>query len=220
MSNCEQNKDKQSLSPISLTRQLHDGEISAANLTKESRITCVEYLTSEGYSSAQVAEILKVSTRTIYRDKKCVRDRNAVACSPDFTAKQVGQLMFTANQAVGNLTRLIKEKDCPSNVRVDAIYKTWTIIKELSQMLQSIGYMPNATLNIRADINHHLCEPPSFEQLKSGIELLESAVEQGSVCDEQIVQQIAELRALMQRSSIAGDIKDINNNITEADEND
>jgi len=85
----------------------------------------------------------------IQRIRKFQRDSN---CSP--AAKIEGekgcfqitndlaerlQLMFTANQAVENLTRLIKEKDCPSNVRTDAIHKTWTTIKELSQMLQSIG---------------------------------------------------------------------------------
>jgi predicted DNA-binding ribbon-helix-helix protein len=68
-----QNSNKPALSPISLIKQLRDGKISGANLTQESRIACVEYLTSEGYSAAQIAEILNVSLRTIYRDRESVR---------------------------------------------------------------------------------------------------------------------------------------------------
>jgi hypothetical protein len=140
--------------------------------------------------------------------------------SAEFTAKQIGQLMHRATQAVENLTRLFKEQNCPANVRADAIQKTWIITKELSQMLQSIGYLPNAALNIRADFNHNICEPPGFKQLISEVEILERSLEQSSVCDEKAVEMIAELKSSLSRSSISSIIKHMQSNIKEIKEND
>jgi len=220
MSRKTDTSDSLPVSPISLVKAVQSGQIGAKSLPKEHRQTCVEYLTNEGYSSGEISEILKVSPRTIRRDRERIRQDNAVILDADFTGRHIGLLVQRSQHAVENLTRLFKEKNCPANVRADAIQKTWTITKELSQMLQSIGYLPNAALNVRTDFNHNICEPPGFEQLISEVETLERSLEQSNVCDEKAVEMITELKSLLSRSSFSSIIKHIQTNIMEIKEND
>jgi uncharacterized protein (UPF0147 family) len=220
MSDSEQNVNKPILSPISLIKQLRDGKISAANLTNESRIACVEYLTGEGLKKCEISELLKVSTRTVYRDLKQIRKENAIIRDPEFVAQHVGELEKRCSSAISNLLKIQNDKNCPYKVKVDAQHKTWLIFKEYTQTLQSISYLPNAATEIRASVDHNFGEPPSFDEITHELSILKASTKEAGNTDEKITQKISRLEELILRSSASNIIKHVKSEIVEENKND
>ncbi len=220
MSDSEQNVNKIILSPISLIKQLRDGKIFAADLTKESRIACVEYLNGEGLKKCEIAELLKISTRTIYRDLAQIRKENAISLDPEFVAQHVGELKKRCSSAISNLLRIQNEKKCSYKVKVDAIYKTWLIYKKYTQTLQSLYYLPNSATEIRASVDHNLVEPPSSDEITHDLSILKASVKEDGIMDEKITQMFSDLEGLIQRSSASSIIKHVKSKIVEENKND
>jgi len=207
-------------SPISLVKAIRNNVIPAKALTREPRQTCVEYLGSEGYSTGEIAEILKVHPRTIRRDREDIRERNAVSIDPDFIARHVGQLLQRAQHAISSLTRISREKDCPYAVKVKAIKETWRISKELTEALQSVGYLPNIPKELGVELRHGLCEPPGRDEITRELDMLRASTEEAGITDEQITQTIRALEGLVARSSASRIIKHIQSKTKQEDEDD
>lgn len=193
------NESVESPSAITLVRDLRNGKISASALSKESRQTCVEYLGNEGYSAVEIAEVLKVSTRTVHRDRDSIRAENAISKDPELVDQQAGQLVQHAEQAIQRLRKIAREKDCPAAVRVDAVRGTWAVIKELTELLQRLGYLPTATQQVRADLTHHLDEPPSIDQMRLEIESLGLIIKQSGSEDKELREQLAVFETVLKQ---------------------
>ena len=220
MSDSEQNVNKLILSPISLIKQLRDGKISAADLTKESKIACVEYLNGEGLKKCEIAELLKISARTVYRDLAQIRKENAISLDAEFVAEHVGELKKRCSSAISNLLRIQNEKNCPYKVKVDALYKTWLIFKEYTQILQSLYYLPNSATEIRASVDHNFGEPPSFDEITHDLSILKASMKDVGIPDEKITQMLSGTEGLIQRSSASNIIKHVKSEIVEENRND
>lgn len=196
-------------SPITLVRDLQSGKISASSLSTEARQVCVEYLGNEGYSVGEIAEVLKISIRTIHRDRDQIKAAHAVGFTPDIAEQQVGQLVQHADQAVQRLRRIAREKDCPHAARVEAVRGTWTVVKELTELLQHLGYLPTAAHQIRADLTHHIDEPPSFDQMQMEVARLELLIEQGDKTDEKTMHIFTELKTTLKQFAMSTQIKQL-----------
>jgi len=220
MNDSEKNVNKLILSPISQIKQLRDGKISAADLTKESRIACVEYLNGEGLKRCEIAELLKVAPRTVYRDLAQIRKENAISLDAEFVAQHVGELTKRCSSAISNLLKIQNDKKCPYKVKVDAIHKTWLIFKECTQTLQSLYYLPNAATEIRASVDHNFGEPPSFDEITHDLSMLKASMREAGIPDEKITQMLSVPEGLIQRSSASSIIKHVKSKIVEENKND
>lgn len=220
MSDSEKNVNKLILSPISLIKQLRDGKISAAALTKESEIACVEYLDGEGLKRWAIAELLKISTRTVYRDLAQIRKENAISLDAEFVAQHVGELNKRCSSAISNLLKIQNDKKCPYKFKVDAIYKTWIIFKEYTLTLQSLSYLPNGATEIRASVDHNFGEPPSFDEITDDLRILKASMKEAGIPDEKITQMLSVPEGLIQRSSASNIIKQVKSKIVEENKND
>lgn len=220
MSDSEKNVNKPILSPISLIRQLRDGKISAADLTKEPRIACVEYLNGEGLKKCKIAELLKTSTRTVYRDLAQIRKENAISLDAEFVAQHVGELKKRCSSAISNLLKIQNDKKCPYKFKVDAIHKTCIIFKEFTQILPSLYYLPNAATEIRASVDHNFRAPPSFGEITHDLSMLKASMREAGIPDEKITQMLSVPEGLIQRSSASSIIKHVKSKIVEENKND
>lgn len=162
-----------SASPIALIRDLQAKTLDPSSLDAESRRTCVEHLTAEGYGAAEVAEVLKVSPRTVYRDLEEVRAANALQRTPGLVDELSGELLQQARQSIGRLRRISRERDCPHSVKVEAERSAWTVAREATETMQRLGILPTAAHEIRADLTHRLEGPPDFRELETQAEALE-----------------------------------------------
>ena len=166
------------LSPMSLVRKLHEGALAPSSVAPDSRRGCVEYLTNEGYCAEEIAEIFKVSSRTINRDRSAIRESHAVTRDPALVSFQVGQLLQQADLAIQRLRRISKEAACPPSAKVDAELGAWTVARELVEALQSLGYLPTAAQELRADMTHRLGAPQSVAQTLAELKELRLLLEQ------------------------------------------
>jgi len=212
--------NEETRSPITLVRDLQSGRISATSLSTEARLVCVEYLGNEGYSVGEIAEVLKISIRTVHRDREQIKAAHAVSFTPDMVEQQVGQLVQHADQAIQRLRRIAREKNCPPAARVEAVRGTWTVVKELTELLQSLGYMPTAAHQIRADLTHHIDEPPSFDQMQMEVARLELLIEQGDKPDEKTRQVFTELKTTLKQFAMSTQIKQLTDALGEGGDRD
>ncbi len=193
-------------SPITLIRELQSGTLSPTALTHETRRACVEHLTAEGYSVAEVAEFLKVSTRTVSRDLALIREVNAIEQDPALGGQFVGELMAQARQSIARLRRITRERDCPHATRVEAERSAWTIIRELGEILQRLGYLPTAAQEIHADLTHRLEAPPSLEELQGQFETMQRVLREVKG-DDVAKALLAPIQADLARSSASEKIR-------------
>ena len=162
-------KTKTLPSPITLLRDIQKGDLLAMTLSVEARRACVEHMHLEGYSVGEVAEILKVSSRTIRRDLAEIRASNAVERNPALVGQMVGHLFGQAEQTVSRLRRIGRDRECPHAARVEAERFSWTVIKELIETLQGLGYLPTSAKEVHADVTHRNVDALSHEELHAEI---------------------------------------------------
>lgn len=166
----------ESPSVLGTIRALHAGTVKGRSLSVEDRQRLVEHLTIEGYSTADTAEILGLSERTIERDRRAVRHANALRSDPTFIRETIGQLVMQADASAGRLKRLARERTASPMARIEAEYAAWRVQRELIALLQRLGYLPMAS--VKADVHCRITsEPlddltPSFEELGAEIERL------------------------------------------------
>lgn len=156
-------------SVLSLLRQIQSGVVHPANLTAETRQSVVEHLSAEGYSLSEIAEILKTSERTVARDRKSIRQANAVTRDPAMIEQMVGQLLNEAQNCICRIRRAARDKEAAPAIRIDAEHRVYLILSDLTQRLQGLGYLPSAGQRIKADVTHQFVESEDPNALQEEI---------------------------------------------------
>ncbi len=91
-SNTPESESDGEITTLALLRKIESGAIDPKTIAKADRQQLVAFLMSEGYSVAEMCQILKVKQRTIERDKKAIRESNAIARDPKLVEQMVGRL--------------------------------------------------------------------------------------------------------------------------------
>lgn len=130
---------------LKLVSQLRQGVIDARNLSLEDRRAAVSVLVAEGYSSHEIAMILKLSDRTIERDRAAIR--KAYAVQPDNTGadQMIGELKRQAELALHRLQRAVRDRaDGPPvtpHHRIRAALHCYYIYDRLTRTLLHAKYI-------------------------------------------------------------------------------
>lgn len=179
----------------------------------ETRQRCVEHLTIEGCSTAEIAQVLSVSERTVMRDRSAIRERHALEPSSAFTAETVGTLIQSAEGAIGRLKRLAREKGSPPSARIDAEHRAWMVQRDLIQLLQRLGYLPMAQQRVHADLMHRVGgewnETPTPEELEAEVRRLAAIHAE----DSAFVQELEDVRSAVQLLSMGERIKQLTQSV-------
>ncbi len=160
-------------SVLTLIRRIQNGSLGPKNLSTQDRRSCVEHLTGEGYSATEIAEVLKASERTIFRDRGAIQESHAVKKDPRLVEQMVGRLMQEAELAISRTRRAVRDKNTPAVVKVAAERSCWRIFSELIQGLQRLGYLPTVAHQLQADLTHHLGGPLDAESIQAELRRLE-----------------------------------------------
>ncbi len=203
---------------LSIIRGLQNRTVSPKSLSIDDRRACVEHLTGEGYSIVEIAEILRVSERTIARDRKAIQEANAIERDPELADQIVGRLGREADLAISHIRRVAREKKTPASVKVDAEHRCYQVFSDYVQRLQRLGYLPTAAHEIRADLTHHVDEPPGFDEMLTEIGQLELVIDQES--DSYIQRRLNELKKNVARHAAHEQIEQITESIQHENEAD
>ena len=169
---------------------------------------------ADGYSTADMAQILKVSDRSIERDKKAIRETNALAADPELVEQMVGRLVCEAELSVQRIRKAVRDKDTPHSVKVDAEYRCFQIINEMTISLQRIGYLPTATARLQADITHSIGQVPELSHIELEYQRLKRISGESQGTDPQLTERFNLLQAKIAKVGLANELKEVSNLLT------
>lgn len=133
-------------SVLSVLRDIKTHLVDPKSLGEDARRDCVEELTAEGYSTAEIADILGVTDRTVRRDRERIRAANAVERDPDLEKQFVGDLVRQAEIAISHIRRAARGNDARPADRIAAGRDCWRITRELAETLQALGWLPTRSV--------------------------------------------------------------------------
>ena len=199
---------------LSVIRGLQNGTVIARTLSITSRRACVEHLTGEGLSVVEIAEILKVSERTVARDRQAIHVANAVQRDPALVAQVVGRLTHETDLSISRMRRVARDKNTAASVKVDAEHRCCQVYSDYIQNLQRLGHLPTAAHEIRADLTHHVDHPPSFEETREELAQFELALAAAESTPNQSTQlQITELKTELRKYSVSEKLSSVKQSI-------
>ncbi len=200
---------------LSVIRALQSGTIGAKSISLSDRRACVEHLTGEGYTIVEVAEILKVSERTIARDRRAIQEAHAIERDPKLSEQMTGRLMREADLTISRMRRVAREKRTPPSVKVDAEHRCYQVLSDLVRTMQSLGYLPTAAHEIRADLTHRVDEPPGFDQMLAEVTRLELVLESSRGGDDGTRKQLTQLKTALTQFSANDQLAQISESLHE-----
>lgn len=188
----KEDPNNEDVSPLEILAQIKNGILDPKSLSPEKRQEVVEHLwMAESQKEAVIAHIVKVSIKTVQRDKDIIRERNAKRLTPEGKSKIIGELIGKLITTHENLMRLSGTKDGSIQESAQAgIYATNAIL-ELGKMLQSLGYLDSAGQQININVRE---EEPTPAKLKEELARLEKIASGKNVNDPEIAKLMEEMR--------------------------
>jgi len=173
---------------LEILTQIKNGIRDPKKLPTDIRRDCVEHLWHvEGQPTAVIAQLLKVSDKTIQRNKDAIRERNAKKLTQEDRLKILGDLLAKGTAAHENLMRLARSKDGSIQEKAQSGYYAWKGIEEQVELLQSLGYFPSKPMQIEADIHYSREEEMTPAQLKEELARLEKEMSEKNKNDPEII---------------------------------
>ncbi len=196
---------------LSLLQKIQAGTVDPKCVRTADRRLIVSYLIADGYSTADMAQILKVSDRSIERDKKAIRETNALAADPELVEQMVGRLVCEAELSVQRIRKTARDKGTPQAVKVDAEHRCYQIVSDMVASLQRLGYLPTATPRLQADFTHTIGQIPDFAQMQAEVQRLRQIAGETQGTDPQLTEQLSQIETQLVKVSLAGQIENISN---------
>jgi IS30 family transposase len=207
---------------LTIISDLKNGAVSPDALDKTTRQNCVEVLIGEGYSSAQIAKIMKKTDRTIRRDLEDIRGRNALSPDLEYAKRFIGEVVVSARNHHKHLMRLARTPDATVTEKIQGEAAAWKVLKELVEKMQTLGYLP---LKPQEVIGHflHQAEPDTIEEInamKKQLAELEEQAKEMDIFDDEISKSIALLNEEVKQSEIKGRILEVKKQLNAEGEED
>ncbi len=188
---------------IEVLHKIKAGTIAGKTLAPADRRQVVVFLAADGMSTPEIAQILQVSDRSVERDKRAIRESNAIPNDPKLVEQMVGRLMAEAELSVQRIRRAVREKEVDAAVRVDGEHRCFLIVNELVHSLQRLGYLPLATQRVQADLTHHVGSLPSFDELRAEVDRLKQ------IGGPDSAPEVIELEGIVTRAEVASRVKQL-----------
>ena len=138
------------------------------------RINCVGYLKSKGYSYNQIANALHLCARTVIRCMKVYRRDHAIVTSPDFQNETVGDAVRIMDNESDRLIKLSYEKNLSPSEQAKFILAACHVKKAKMEVLIGSGYLSKelALISMRQSVGRlggndsvFNCSIPRFNEL-------------------------------------------------------
>jgi hypothetical protein len=202
---------------MNLLRKIEKGAVDPSGIAPSDRRQLVGFLTGDGYSAAEIAQILQVGDRTIERDKRAIRESNAIARDPKLVEQMVGRLVGEAELSVQRIRKAVRDKKVSPSVKVDAEHRCFQVVNDLVQSLQRLGYLPTAAQKVEADLTHHVGDVPDFGTTRAEVVRLKEICQQHPKRDPEVVQRVLQLERQVAEADLATQVENFKDQITDTE---
>jgi hypothetical protein len=124
-----------------VVERLHRGELDVKELEAGARRECVEYLTREGFSGSEISRLMRISERTVRRDRAANRRERMVEPGVRLGDELLGELEEVTAGANQRLMRLAREAGTPAYARLwaeEAIVKNYQRFVETARRMKYV----------------------------------------------------------------------------------
>ena len=196
---------------LSLLQKIQAGTVAPKSIRPVERRLIVSYLMANGHATADMAQILKVSDRSIERDKKAIREANALAAGPELVEQMVGRLVCEAELSIQRIRKAARDKTTPQAVKVDAEHRCYQIRSDMTASLQRLGYLPTATSKLQADFTHSIGQIPDSAQMQAEVQRLRQITGETQGTDPQLTEQLNHIETQLVKVKLVNQIENISN---------
>ena len=155
---------------------------------------------------SEIAEVLKVSERTIHRDRNDIYESYSLQNDPKTIAQIVGRLVQTAEVAVQKLRKIARDKATPAAVMVEATHRSYEIVSDLTVRLQSLGLLPTASQQIYATLTHQSGDSPNYEMVEAEVKRIKSTVIEAAATNPGLISKMKKLEETIECSKLLNQI--------------
>lgn len=193
---------------LALIQRLKDGSVSPSTLTREQRQECILTLRLEGYTIAQVAQLVDRNERTIRRDLVEIYQRHALNPSPELAKQLIGNFLLKVEAHQTRLMRLARGNEGTVGERAQAEFVAWKVLKESMEVLQSLGYLPLRPQQVVGDVVHHVSVEEgdrSLEEISQTIQEITAVGQETNTLTPEIAQRIQDLQLRLEKARLSQD---------------
>jgi len=151
---------------LAILQDIRKGLTDPKSLCPDDRRLLVFFLMIEGQSTAEIAHLLKVSDRTIERDKKALREEIAVTKDPKLLEQIAGGLMSEADICLQRIRKFQRDSNASPDAKMEGEQRCFQIKCNLIEKLQSLGFLPTAAQKIEADLTHRAASTLTLEEIQ------------------------------------------------------
>ena len=144
-------------------KQLHSGQRDAETLPTDVRQRCVGHLTLEGFTTIEIAQLMRISERTVRRDRAAVRQDDALAPDAHLGDELLGEFQKMCMGAVQRLVRLAQETQNPAYARLWAEEAIVRIYQRLIDTVHRLHYFEDGKGRLE-DADAGFAKGPEFEK--------------------------------------------------------
>lgn len=211
MDNSNDNKNKEESPVFKIIQEIKDGKREAKDLSKEQRQECVDSLDLQGYNISQIAQVLDRSEKTIRRDLQDVKTRRSVKPNLELATQIVGNMIAKLEACQSYLMRLANSKEGSLQEKSQAIFYAGKMMLELTEKLQSLGYLPSAPQKVIGEIYlHNEDDDKTFAEAKEKLKEIEAIAKDTGVLDEATQKRIEDLKGKIEKAEIVKDVENLN----------
>ncbi len=192
---------------LSIIQQIKEGSLEPKEIDKEKRKQIVETLSLEGYGVASMAQILQVSEKTIKRDLVTIRQQNALSPDVELVKQQIGELLAKAQACSSHLMRLARSANGSIGEKANAEYFAWKVNKELAEIMQAVGYLPEQAHKVVAE--HHIYPERTLEEMENEVKQVMAIAEKTGVNSSSLKENATAILAQIEKTKIEKQVKDL-----------
>ena len=211
MDNSNDSKNKEESPVFKIIQEIKEEKREAKDLSKEQRQECVDSLDLQSYNISQIAQVLDRSEKTIRRDLQDVKTRRSVKPSLELATQIVGNMIAKLEAAQSYLMRLANSKEGSLQEKSQAIFYAGKMMLELTEKLQSLGYLPSAPQKVIGEIYlHNEDDDKTFAEAKEKLKEIEAIAKDTGVLDEATQKRIEDLKGKIEKAEIVKDVENLN----------
>ena len=191
-------------------QQLKDKTLPARFIPDEMKALIVGYLSFEGWTHSQIAQLFELNEKNIQRAHRQFEKMIQVTTSLEFVRKKIGYFICAADNQVAALIRIARASGTSIPEKIAAETSAWKIRVDTVTMLQRLGVFPIQPQRIDANVFHHSAEmEESPEDMRKLLENIEQEGEEAGVLDEEVKKKIKSIRVKIQKVEISCDIAEL-----------
>lgn len=196
---------------LDLLKKINQKTIDPKSIKLDDRRQIVAHLMAQGYSTVEMGEIFHVSDRCIERDRKAIREANAIKADSKLVEIMAGRLICQAESTIHGMLKAARSETATPAVRIEAHHRSFLVVRDLIQQLQSLGYLPTAARKLEAEVVHHVSEVPQLPEIEAEVKRLAGLLPQES-------EQLGQVQDEITRAKLATKVEEISTELPEKGE--